>query len=160
MECGKSGAPGRNDVVARLTEFYGCQCEHCKHCADEPETDDDLGFGPTFSLEMMVDGGHQENSAAFAVTFFGVFEPADLEDHASRFGHENAAAEDEQEFLADDDGYVAKQAAEGQRAGVAHEYGCGGAVEPEESEAGADHCAGDDGHLRASGNSGEKEDID
>ena len=63
------------------------------------------------------------------------------------FHDEDAADEEENQFLADDDGDVADQAAERERAGVAHEDGGGVAVEPEEAEAGAHHAAGEDGHL-------------
>ena len=65
----------------------------------------------------------------------GVFEIGDLDDDGEGFGDEDAADEEEHEFLADDDGDVADEAAERERAGVAHEDLGGVAVEPEEAEA-------------------------
>ena len=91
--------------------------------------------------------GHQEKSAALAGAFSGEFEPTDLEDDADGFGDEDSAAEDEEEFLADDDGDIAEEAAEGEGAGVSHEDGGGVAVEPEEAHTGTRHRAGEDRHL-------------
>src|SRR5947207_5064126 len=88
----------------QLSEFNRRQCEGGEHGGDQPEADDDLGFGPAFALEMMVKRGHQEDSPAFAEFSFGVFEPGDLQEDADGFGDENSADEEEHEFLADDDG--------------------------------------------------------
>ena len=65
---------------------------------------------------MMVQRSHEENSPAFAEFALGVFEVADLKQHADRFGDENSADEEEDELLADDDGDVADQATERERA--------------------------------------------
>src|SRR5258708_16851458 len=96
---------------------------------------------------MVVDGGHEEDAATFAVFVFGVFEPGDLEHHGDGLDDKDSADHDEQKFLADDDGDVAEEAAEGEGAGVAHEDAGWVAVEPEKAEGGAGNGGGEDGHL-------------
>src|SRR3546814_13927874 len=64
--------------------------------------------------------------------------PEDLDDHRQRLDHEQPADEDEDEFMLRGDRDRRKRAAKREAAGVAHDDGGGGRVEPQEGEAGAD----------------------
>src|SRR5687767_11203828 len=74
-----------------LPEFHGYQRHHSQHCPDAPEADDDLGLRPALALEVVVEGGHEEDPTALAVALAGVLEVAHLEHHRQRLGHEDAA---------------------------------------------------------------------
>ena len=76
---------------------------------------------------------------------------ADLEDDRHGLDHEDAADDDEQEFLLDEDRDRAERAAERERADVAHEDVGGIGVVPEEPEAGADQRAAEDRQLADGG---------
>src|SRR5919204_643775 len=56
----------------------------------DPEAQDDLRLRPAEDLEVMVDGGHQEDALAEGL------EGEDLDEHAQRFDDEDAAEDQEQ----------------------------------------------------------------
>ena len=68
-------------------------------------------------LEMMVDGGHPEKAPAVRS-----LEKADLQDYRERFDDEDAPGNDEHELLLAEDSQEAEDAAEAQRAHIAHEH--------------------------------------
>ena len=59
----------------RLTNFQGGQANQRQHKGNDPEADHDCGFFPAFFLEVVVDGGHQENA------FAGTLEVKHLQHH-------------------------------------------------------------------------------
>src|SRR5689334_4683980 len=110
----RAGLPTQVFRRGSLAELDGRQGHGGQHRADEPEPDDDLRLRPALALEVVVQRGHEEDPAAFAVALLRVLEPADLQDHAHCFGDEDAADENEHEFLADHDRDVADEPAERQ----------------------------------------------
>ena len=79
-------------------------------------------------------------------------EKAALEDDRHHLDDEQAAGEEQREFLAGGDGDEAQRATEGERAGVAHENRGREAVEPQEPEGGARKGGAEDGQLAGAGN--------
>src|SRR3546814_10982510 len=79
---------------------------------------------------MMVDRRHAKDALA------GALVPEDLDDHRQRLDHEQPADEDEDEFMLRGDRARRKRAAKREAAGVAHEDGGGGRVEPRGGEGG------------------------
>src|SRR5262249_50949287 len=77
---------------------------------------------------MMVNRRHAKDA------FAAKLERANLQNDAKRFNDENAADEEEQDFLLDDNGDDTERAAEGERTDIAHEYFCGMGVIPEKTE--------------------------
>ena len=77
----------------------------------------------------------------------GQLEGGDLDDHRERLEHEDAADDDEQQLLLDQDRDRAERAAERERPDVAHEDLGGVRVVPEEAEARADQRAAEDRQL-------------
>jgi hypothetical protein len=75
--------------------FQGGEGYECEAYGQEPEAYDDLRFRPAGKMEMVVDGGATEDAFAFSI-----FEVADLENDAEQFEHENAADNEEQNFVA------------------------------------------------------------
>src|SRR6478672_10598289 len=116
-----SASEGTGGTDFELSQLHGRQRHRREHRADQPEADDDLRFAPAFALEVMVDRRDEENPPAFAVSFPGVFEVANLQHHTDRFHHEDAASEEEHQLMADDNRDVADQTTQRQRAGIAHE---------------------------------------
>src|SRR5450631_429655 len=103
-----------------------------QHHRDDPEPDHDLRLGPAELLEVMVDRRHPEHALA------GQLERHHLHDHGNRFEHEQAADDAEHDLVLGDDRDGAEQAAERERAGVAHEDRCRRRVEPQEAETGSE----------------------
>ena len=92
-----------------------------------------MGFFPAFLFVVVVDRRHQEDA------FFGFLIPADLKHDGHGFDDEQAAHDDEDELLADDDGNGIECRFQSQRADVAHENLRGIGVEPQKSETRAAH---------------------
>src|ERR1700691_827475 len=65
----------RTGETSESSQLQGRQADERKHDRNDPETDDDLRFGPTQLLEMMVDRRHLENA------FASEFERYHLHDH-------------------------------------------------------------------------------
>jgi hypothetical protein len=80
-----------------------------------------------------------EHPERFSGLELGDSEHAHLDDDRHRDDHEQAAEQDQQQFGPGDDGQAGQRAAEGERAGVAHEDLGGRRVPPQEAEAGAHH---------------------
>src|SRR6266513_1517597 len=99
-------------ATIRLAQLHGCERHGGEHRANQPETHDHLGFGPALALEMVMDGGHEEDAFALAVADARVLEVIALDDDGEGFCDEDAADEDEGEFVANDDGDVADQTTE------------------------------------------------
>ena len=87
-------------------------------------------------------GRHFENALAVAQLV-----AAHLEDDGDSFHNEDAADEEQQDFLLDEHGHHSHGAAQSERTHVAHEDLGGMRVVPEEAEAGAGHGAAEDGQL-------------
>ena len=94
---------------------------------------------------MVVKGCHQEDTTAFTVFFLRVFEVGYLYYNRQRLSKIDAAQNRDEQLLADDDAGDSHNAAEGQTAGVAHEYLRRIAVPPIETNAGTDD-GGDEYH--------------
>src|SRR5215213_10744807 len=73
----------------KLSKFDGSKSQGGQHGGDEPEANDDLGLGPAFTLEVMVEGGHEEDSSSFAEFSLGVFEVTHLQENTDCLGHED-----------------------------------------------------------------------
>src|SRR3984893_17098026 len=108
---------------------------------DDPEADHDGGLGPAGQLEVVLQRGHPEHPLA------GQLERPHLDHHRQGDEHEQAAEQEEQQLGLGGDGQPGERAAEGQRAGVAHEDLGGWRVPPEEAGAGAHHGGGHDGQV-------------
>src|ERR1700691_2683967 len=115
------------------SQLQGRQADERKHDRDDPETDDNLRLGPTQLLEMMVDGRHLENA------FAGEFERHHLHDHRNRFEHEQPPDNGEHDLVLGRDRNGTDQAAERERAGVAHENRRRRRVEPQKTQPGAQY---------------------
>ena len=81
----------------------------------------------------------------------GQFETQDLEDDRDRFDHENPADDGEKQLLFAANRDDPNHAADGERAGVAHENFGRMAVEPKKAEPGADERRTDHGKLAREG---------
>src|ERR1700691_2399582 len=105
----------RTAETSKSSQLQGRQAHERQHDRDDPKTDDDLRFGPTHLLEMMMDGRHLENA------FAGQFERYHLHDHRTRFEHEQPADNGKHDLVLGRDRDRPDHAAERERAGVAHE---------------------------------------
>ncbi len=74
-----------------LTEFEEGECGGGEDCGDEPESDDDDVFVPSFELEVVVDRCHSEDALSGSGSPACVFEVSDLEDDGKCFQEEDAA---------------------------------------------------------------------
>src|SRR5665213_2695771 len=101
--------------------------------SDDPEADDDCRLLPALLLEMMVQWRHAEDAPA------GELEARDLDDDRNRLQHEQAADDGEHQLVLGDDADRAQGAADGERAGIAHENHGRWRVEPEEAQRRAHH---------------------
>src|SRR5947207_14931673 len=90
---------------------------------------------------MVMKRRHRENP------FAGELETQHLENHRDRFDHKNAADDDEKQFLFATDRDDADQAADCERAGVAHKNFGRMTIEPEKTETGADERGTNDRQL-------------
>src|SRR5579883_2232655 len=122
-------------------QLQGRKADHRQDEGDDPETHDDLRLGPAELLEMMVDRRHAEDALA------GHLERSDLHDDRQGFDDEQSADDRQHDLVLDRDRNRAEQAAQGQRAGIAHEYLRRRRVEPEEADAGADQRAANDDEI-------------
>ena len=98
---------------------------------------------------MVVDRRHQQDATPFAVAAFGVLEPADLHHHREAFDQKDAAQQRQQQLLADAEGEDGDDAADRQRAGVAHEDLRRKGVVPKEADQRADQRRGEDDQFAA-----------
>src|SRR5690349_3024636 len=121
-------------IIAALSpQLERRQSGQRQHDRDDPEADHDLRLGPAELLEMVMQRRHLEHPLA------GETERHHLHDHRHRLEHEQAADDGERDFVLGGDRDRADQAAERERAGVAHEDRGGRRVEPQEPKPGADH---------------------
>ena len=81
------------DSYRALPQLQTCQTDQRQDHRDDPEADDDLGFGPAEFLEMVVDRRHQENALA------GHFVVADLDDHREGFHDEETSYDGEDDLV-------------------------------------------------------------
>ena len=116
-----------------------------KDGGQNPEPDDDGVFLPPAQLEVMMERRHREDA------FAGQLETEHLQDDRDRFDHEDAADHHEQQLLFATNRDDADHAADGQRAGVAHEDFRGMAIEPEKAESRADQRRANDRQLAGEG---------
>src|SRR4051812_3949066 len=106
-----------------------------QHHGDDPEPDHDLRLGPAFLFEVMVQRRHPEDALP------GQLERDHLHDYGDRFQHEQPADHREHDLVLHRHRDGADHAAERQRAGIAHEDRGRRRVEPQESQACAQHRA-------------------
>src|SRR5229473_2993887 len=126
----------RNDDGEYTTyspQLQGGEAGQRQHHRNDPEPDHDLRFGPALLFEMMMQRRHPEHALA------GELEGHHLHDHRNRFQHEQSADHGEHDLVFDRDRDRAEHAAKGERAGVAHEDRRRRRVEPQESQARAEH---------------------
>src|SRR5579862_3716480 len=128
-------------ITAKLPQLQGRQSRQREHDRDYPEANDNLRLGPAELLEMMMNGRHFENAPAEQL------ERHHLHDDGHRFEHEQAANHREHDLMLGGDGHCADQAAERERAGVAHEDRRRRCVEPEKAEASSEHGSAQHGKL-------------
>ena len=93
----------------RSADFECGQGDGGEGGGDEPETHDDLRLGPAGEVKVVVDGCAAEE--AFAA---GIFEVADLQDDAEKLDDEDAADDEQENFISGDKCAVAHSGAEGQ----------------------------------------------
>ena len=86
-----------------------------------------------------MDGCCPEHADTLSLAFLPL-EPLCLYDDAQALDEENAAQDREQQLLMDDDGANSDDAADGQGAGVTHEYLGGIGIVPKETDHGSDEC--------------------
>src|SRR5579863_7306316 len=94
---------------------------------------------------MMVQRRHAEDAAA------GELETGDLDDDRDGFEDEEAADNDQDQFVLGDEADRAQGPADRQRSGVTHEHHRGWRVEPQKSEAGADQGGAENRQLAGAG---------
>src|ERR1017187_5021513 len=128
--------------ISVSSEFQGSEREQGQHQAGDPEARDDFRFGPAQRFEVMVDGRHFENAFAVAQLI-----AAHLKDDGNGFQNEDAADEEQQDFLLDEHGNHGHGAAEAQRTDVAHEDFGGMRVVPQEADASPGHGAAEHGEF-------------
>ena len=118
------------------------QAQERQQEADHPEPGDYLRFLPSFELKVVVDGRHGEDALAVAQ-----LEAAYLEDYGCSFHNEDAADDDEEDFLRGADRRHAEGAPQGQGAGIPHEDLGRVAVVPQEAQAGPHHGHHEDAYF-------------
>ncbi len=102
-------------------------------------------------------GRHEQDASPLAVAFLGVFEPAHLQHHRQGFDDEDAAHDQQHDFLAHDHRHGAQGRAQGQGAHVAHEHLGRIGVEPQEAQAGAAQGAEEHGQLAGARHIGQEQ---
>ena len=100
-----------------------------------------MGFFPAFLFVMVMNRRHQEDA------FFGAFVPTDLQHNGNGFNNKQTAHNDEDKFLADDDGNGTKRRAKRERADVAHKDLRGIGVKPQKAETRATHGGTENHHF-------------
>ena len=141
MCCPARSAPRRGHLLGRPSCVEEAEADDHAHALDDPEADHDKDLGPALEFEVVLERRHPEDALA------GQPEGADLDDDGHGDQDEEAAEEREQQLGAGADRQAGERAAEGQRAGVAHEDLGGRGVPPQEAEAGAHQRGGDDGEV-------------
>ena len=148
-----------------LSEFEGYNAYDCEQDANDDEPLNDLRFGEPLFLIMVMDGGHEEGTilhrhgfvrrqAVFAAIEFAA---PSLPDDGKVFDDVYAAQYGEQQFFADEEGENGDDAAESQRACVAHEdFGRVG-VKPQKAQCGTYKGRDEDCQLA---NVGEVDDVE
>ena len=96
-------------------EFQRGRADQAHKRRRDPESHHDLVFRPAAKLEMMVQGGAEKEPPPPPLVV------GHLQDDAAGLGHEHPAHHHQQQFLPGDHGQQSQQAAQGQRAGIAHE---------------------------------------
>src|SRR5690606_37794689 len=127
--------------IMALSQLHGGEAGEGQHGRDDPEADHHRRLRPAHLLEVVVDRGHQEDALA------GGLEVGDLDHHRGRLDHEQAADDAQHQLVLGGHGDGAERAAEGQRAGVAHEDLGRRGVVPEEADAAADEGGAEDGQF-------------
>ena len=89
---------------------------------------------------------HQEDA------FLGAFVPTDLQHNGNGFNNKQAAHDDENKFLADDDGNGAKRRTKRECTDVAHKDLCRIGVKPQKAETRATHGGTENHHFVCAGN--------
>src|ERR1044071_9299341 len=130
------------------SQFQGAEGDDGAEDAQDVKTHDHLRLVPTFFLEMMMQRRHEKNPPALPGAVPAEFEPGHLDQHGNGLGDEHAAGDHEHQRLVDEHRDDAQHAAQGQGPGVTHEHLRGVTVEPEKSQAGADHGGAKDGESR------------
>ena len=69
---------GGNEGGFLLPHFQGYNGQYSQHNSNNPETGHDFCFGNALFLKMMMDRTHQENTASFAISPFGIFKICNL----------------------------------------------------------------------------------
>src|SRR6516225_2801443 len=116
-----------------------------QHYGHDPEANHDLRLGPPELLEVMMDRRHAKHA------FAGELVRRHLHDHRYCFQHEQAADYRQHDLMLGRDSDGADQAAQRERAGIAHEYRGGRRVEPEKSEPGSGDGAAQHRELSGAG---------
>src|SRR6185312_3905194 len=119
-------------------QFQRREPDQREYDGNDPETNHDLRLGPALLLEMVMDRRHLEDALSREL------ERSHLHDHRNRFQHEQTPDHREDDLVLGRDRDGAEKAAERERAGIAHEDRGGRGVEPQKSEARAEHGAADD----------------
>ncbi len=132
---------GSDQRHAHLPQFQGCKANQHQNHGDDPEADDHPRLWPALEFKVVVDRRHAEHALA------GQLEGGDLDHHRQGFHHEDAAHDEQHDFLADDHGDGAQRSAQCQRADVTHEDLCRVGVEPQEAQAGTDQRAAEHDQL-------------
>src|ERR1700730_13976624 len=99
---------------ASLPQLQRRQREQRKNQRGDPKSHDHFRFAPTEQFEMVMDGRHSKNALAAQL------ERAHLQNHRNGFQHKNAANEEQQNLLLDDDRNHAERPAQRKRPHIAH----------------------------------------
>src|SRR6267143_1084726 len=111
-----------------LPQLQRRQRKQRKNQRGDPKPHDHFRFAPTEQFEMVMDGRHPENALAAQL------ERAHLQNHRNGFQHKNAANEEQQNLLLDDDRDHAERPAQRERPHISHENLRGMRVVPEKAE--------------------------
>src|SRR5438094_2078648 len=128
-------------AITGSPELQGGEAGHRQDGGDDPEAEDDGRFGPALLLEMVMQRRHAKDAAA------GPSIGQDLDDDRHGLEHEQAADDGEHDLVLGHDRHRAQGAADGERAGVAHEHLGGRRVEPQKAQPGADQGGEQHGKL-------------
>src|SRR5216684_7783051 len=124
-----------------LPQLQRRQRKQRKNQRGDPKPHDHLRFAPTKQFEMVMNGGHPKNALA------AQFERAHLQNHRDGFQHKNAANEEQQNLLLDDDRNHAERPAQRERPHISHENLRRMRVVPQKAERRADERAAEHRQL-------------
>src|SRR5260370_33388172 len=122
----RSTAETRATLV--LSQLQRRQSKQRKNQRGDPKPHDYFRFAPTEQFEMVMNGRHAEDALA------AQFERAHLQNHRNGFQYKNAANEEQQNLLLDNDRDHAERPAKRERAHISHENFRGMRVVPEKTE--------------------------